>query len=320
MLEWKKLGRVFDPTASPATSWLREYAQCPTPLVLDEEVIRVYFAGRPQRTADRQYVSYPAYVDLARHDLSRIVGVAEAPLMSLGRMGCFDEFGVMPGSVVRRGEEILLYYTGWTRLRSVPYSLAIGLAVSRDGGASFERVGDGPVLGLSLGEPYFVTGPIVRVLDDLWHMWYLTGRKWLFEEGKFEPVYQIARATSDDGLNWQRDGQPIIPTLSDDECQDIASPFQLDGKWHAVFAWRRPSTSAGAYRLGQASSADLKSWVRDDSQVGIGLSATGWDSQMMCYAQVLEVDGRVLLFYCGNDFGRAGFGIAELTSHRSEEG
>ncbi|MDP2829650.1 MAG: hypothetical protein Q8O37_13720 [Sulfuricellaceae bacterium] len=315
MFSWKKLGIIFNPTISQPRPWMQEYAQCPTPFVLNEKVLRVYIACRPQRGTDMQYVSYPGYVDLARKDILRVVGVADAPLMPLGNPGSFDEFGIMPSSFVRRGDEVFTYYSGWTRMQSVPYTLAIGLAVSRDGGKQFEKIGEGPVLGLSLAEPYFVTGPVVRAIGDQWHMWYLTGRKWLFDGGKPEPVYQIARAKSSDGIIWRRDGVPIIPTLSEDECQDIFSPFFLGGKWHAIFAWRQPSALAGAYRLGYASSDDLETWVRDDAQAGIELSETGWDSQMMCYPQVMELDGRILMFYCGNAFGREGFGVAELTGY-----
>ena len=315
MFSWKKLGNIFNPTLSRPRAWMNEFAQCPTPFILNDQVLRVYVACRPQRGTDLQYVSYPGYVDLARADLSRVEGVSATPLMPLGNPGAFDEFGIMPSSIVKRGDDVCAYYSGWTRMRSVPYTLAIGMAVSRDGGTTFTKAGEGPVLGLSLSEPYFVTGPVVRLIGAQWHMWYLTGRKWLFEDGKHEPVYQIARATSSDGIRWTRDGLPVIPTLAEDECQDIFSPFFLGGKWHAIFAWRRPSAAAGNYRLGYASSDDLENWVRDDSQVGIELSETGWDSRMMCYPQVIEVDGRVLMFYCGNDFGREGFGIAELSTY-----
>ncbi|WP_397535120.1 hypothetical protein [Roseateles sp.] len=314
MFSWKKLGNVFNPTVSRPQPWIQEYAQCPTPFILNDKVLRVYVACRPQRGGDLQYVSYPGYVDLARDDLSRVLKVSEQPLMSLGQPGAFDEFGIMPSSFVRRGSDIYAYYTGWTRMQSVPYTLAIGVAVSRDGGETFEKVGEGPTLGLTLNEPYFVTGPVVRAVGNQWTMWYLSGRKWLHAEGKFEPVYQVAVARSSDGLHWQHDGTPILPRLSEDECQDILSPFYREGQWHAIFAHRRPSTSQGAYRLGYASSEDLHTWHRDDAKAGIAVSAEGWDSQMLCYPQVIELDGRTLMFYCGNDFGREGFGIAELTA------
>lgn len=315
MFSWKKLGNIFDPTVSRPRPWMQEYAQCPTPFVLNERVLRVYIASRPQRGTDYQYVSYPGYVDLAREDTSRVVAIAKEPLMPLGKPGSFDEFGIMPSSFVRRGDEVYAYYSGWTRMQSVPYTLAIGMAISRDDGETFQKVGEGPVLGLSLNEPYFVTGPVVHVVGEQWFMWYLTGRKWLLINGKYEPIYQIASAKSDDGIMWKRDAVPIIPALSENECQDIFSPFFMSGKWHAIFAWREPSTSDGAYRLGYASSNDMESWIRDDSQVGIGLSETGWDSQMMCYPQLVEVDGRILMFYCGNEFGQQGFGAAVLTNY-----
>lgn len=315
MFSWKKLGNVFNPTVGRPKEWMQEYAQCPTPFALNEKVLRVYIACRPQRGSDMQYVSYPGYVDLARDDITRVVGIADSPLIPLGNPGSFDEFGIMPSSIVRKGDDLYIYYSGWTRMQSVPYTLAIGMAVSRDGGKTFEKLGEGPILGPTLIEPFIITGPIVHIIDGQWHMWYLTGRKWLFNVDKCDPVYQIAHATSYDGIIWHRDGIPIIPTLSEDECQDIFSPFFLEGKWHAIFAYRQPTGAEGAYRLGYASSYDLETWSRDDTQVGIDISESGWDSQMMCYPQIIELDGRILMFYCGNFFGLEGFGIAELTAH-----
>jgi hypothetical protein len=152
----------------------------------------------------------------------------------------------------------------------------------------------------------------VQLAGSDWRMWYLSGKKWLLAEGKQEPVYQVALARSVDGIHWQHDGSAVVPRLSEDECQDIFSPFYLNGKWHAVFAWRKPSSSEGAYRMGYASSHDLETWVRDDSQAGISTSDTGWDAEMICYPHVKEIDGRIFMFYCGNRFGKEGFGIAEL--------
>ena len=37
-----------------------------------------------------------------------------------------------------------------------------------------------------------------------------------------------------------------------------------------------------------------------------------WDSTMTAYPYLLPKGERVLLFYCGNGFGSAGFGWAEL--------
>lgn len=316
MLKWKKLGNIFNPLIGTPRPWMQEYAQCPSPFVLNDKVLRVYITTRGQRDSDMQFVSYPSYVDLSRDDISHIVKIADTPLMPFGNPGSFDEFGITPSSFLRNGDEIYAYYTGWTRMRSVPYTMAIGMAVSRNGGETFEKVGEGPILGISINEPFLLSGPIVRVIEDRWHMWYITGRKWLLDNGKFESVYQIAYASSRDGIIWIRNGTPVIPVLAENECQVSFALFSMSGKWHTIFAYRHAigfrSDSTRSYRLGYASSNDLMTWERDDSQVGIELSESGWDSQMMCYPQICEVDGRILLFYCGNSFGREGFGIAEL--------
>ena len=281
-----------------------------------QETIRVYVTSRGERGSDLQYVSYPGYVDLARHDVSRVLGIADRPLLSLGRPGSFDEFGITPSSCVQQRDEIYAYYTGWTRMQSVPYTLAIGMAVSRDGGYAFEKLGDGPIMAASVNEPFFLSGPIVRVIAQCWHMWYLTGLGWLPGADNYEPVYQIAHATSKDGITWDRNGTPVIPSLTENECQVSLALFSLEGAWHSLFAYRQSTRfrtdKARSYRLGHASSHDLETWVRDDSICGIDVSESGWDSQMICYPQILQVDGRILLFYCGNDFGREGFGIAEM--------
>jgi len=225
MFSWKKLGNVFNPVTAKSNPWMQEYAQCPTPFILSDGVVRVYVASRPAKGSDLQYVSYPGYVDLARDDITRVVGVSHTPLLQLGRAGSFDEFGIMPSSVIRTGAEVYAYYSGWTRMKSVPYTLAIGLARSDDGGTRFRRMGEGPVLGLSRSDPYFVTGPVVRKDEDLWRMWYLTCLRWETDREKCEPIYRIALATSPDGITWKRDGKLLVAAHSDHECQDILAPF-----------------------------------------------------------------------------------------------
>ena len=64
--------------------------------------------------------------------------------------------------------------------------------------------------------------------------------------------------------------------------------------------------------IGYAYSKDLKTWIRDDREVGIGLSTEGRDSEMICYPHVVKIDDKIIMFYCGNGFGQAGLGYAEL--------
>src|SRR5256885_15977139 len=92
MFKWKKLGRVFTPQDVGGRSWLKEFAQAPSALVFDR-FVRIYFSCRPQADADGQYVSYSAYVDLDRADPTKILDVSARPILELGALGEFDEFG-----------------------------------------------------------------------------------------------------------------------------------------------------------------------------------------------------------------------------------
>ena len=58
----------------------------------------------------------------------------------------FDETGTMPSWFLPVGDEIWLYYTGWNKSETASYRLGIGLAISRDGGLTFERKYTGPLL------------------------------------------------------------------------------------------------------------------------------------------------------------------------------
>lgn len=315
MFAWKKLGKVFTPQDVTGRDWLREFAQAPSTLVLDD-VVRVYFSCRPPADAQGQYVSYSAYVDLDRQDLFRIRQVAEQPILALGGLGEFDEFGTYPVSVIPAGQELRAYYGGWTRCESVPFNVAIGCARSTDGGRTFEKLGRGPVLSYSQDEPFVISGPKIRRFEDTWFLWYIAGRKWKMVDGRAEPVYKIRMATSDDGLNWKKLGRDLINSrIEEDEAQASPDVFYAHGRYHMFFCYRYSSgyrSRERGYRIGYASSSNLLDWVRDDSKAGIDVSPTGWDSEMVSYPHVFGLDGQTYMAYLGNQVGREGFGLAVL--------
>jgi hypothetical protein len=70
--------------------------------------------------------------------------------------------------------------------------------------------------------------------------------------------------------------------------------------------------TAGGYRLGYAQSNDLLHWTRQDSKAGLNPSDTGWDSEMVSFPHVFDLDGQLFVLYLGNQMGREGFGIARL--------
>jgi len=315
-MKWEKLGKIFDPTEHTLPNRCVEFAQSPQTLVLADRV-RVYFSTR-ERDSVGKYLSHIAYVDFSR-DMSRLLGVSDQTVLPLGGPGCFDEHGIFPINVLRDGDRVLAYTTGWNRKVSVSADASIGLAVSHDDGKTYQRYGTGPLLTASLKEPFLVADAFVQRYGDTYHMWYIYGSKWA-KFSEFESpdrVYKIAHATSPDGISWRRDGRLIISDrLNSDECQALPTVVCLDGVYHMYFCYRQAygfrSDSSRGYRIGYANSTDLVNWVRNDTQSGIDFSADGWDSQMQCYPHVFECDGKIYFLYNGNEFGRYGFGLALL--------
>jgi hypothetical protein len=197
----------------------------------------------------------------------------------------------------------------------VPYDAAVGLATSADGGVTFARAGLGPVMGRSLEEPFLHGSAFVVPRDGLFHAWYVCGTEWVESEGRAEPLYVLVHDTSPDGRTWKGDGRPFLPGRVERECQASPTLLELEGRFHMWFSYRWGldfRNPARGYRLGHAWSADLVRWERDDEASDLGPSASGWDSEMVCYPCVVRVDDRVFMFYSGNHFGRDGFGYAEL--------
>ncbi len=313
MFKWRKQELIFSPDKTQY--WMQSHAQVPFSLELDDR-IRVYFSTREKIDAAGQYVSHSGYADFSKENFPEILEISKDPIIPLGGRGEFDEYGSMAGSVIRHNGKFYLYYCGWSRGVSVPYAWAIGLAVSDDG-ANFKKVGPGPLLGSTLYEPYLQACPIVyKIAEDDWFMFYLSGIKWISEDSKQDSQYLLMCARSKDGINWERQSKPIVPTIVPDECQTSASIIELDGRYHMFFSYRHGTQFRNhkdrGYKIGYASSPDLITWTRDDSKAGLELSQEGWDSGMVAYPHLLKINNRLLMLYCGNNFGSEGFGYAVL--------
>lgn len=236
-------------------------------------------------------------------------------VVGLGSLGAFDDSGVTSSCAVDHDGRLSLYYTGWNRGVTVPFYLAIGCAVSEDGGRSFARVSDAPVLGRTASDPYLAASPCVLIESGMWRMWYVSGTEWYTEGDRVRHRYHIKYAESADGLNWRSDGLVCIDYRDATESA-IARPCVLrDGDLYRMwYSWRGDS-----YRIGYAESLDGFSWTRLDDEVGI--SPVGvWDSEMQAYPFVFDRDGSRHMLFNGNGFGATGIGHAVLEAGADSSG
>jgi hypothetical protein len=318
VMKWVKQGKVFDPTDHRLPNGCVQFAQSPQALVFDD-FVRVYFSTRAPDRANGKVLSHIAFVDM-RRNLRDVLRVSERTVIPLGALGCFDEHGIFPMNVVRHGDEIYGFTCGWSRRTSVSVDTAIGLAVSRDAGLTFQRIGEGPVLAASLHEPFLVGDGFVKVIGSTFHMWYIFGTCWKQRSAQEPPdrTYKVGHAVSRDGVHWTKDeGRQIIADrLGAEECQALPTVARIAGRYHMLFCYRQSydfrTNKDRGYRIGHAWSDDLEYWTRDDEDARLDGTPGQWDSDMQCYPHVFECDGRVCLLYNGNEFGRYGFGLAVL--------
>jgi predicted GH43/DUF377 family glycosyl hydrolase len=303
---WQRSGLIFE--AAGKRPWMASHACTPTAFLLNDETIRILFAPRNE---DGQ--SIPSYVDVSAVDPTRVLAVGEAPIMPLGETGTFDDGGIMPCCVVENGDELWLYYVGWNASVSVPYRNAIGLAVSRDRGRTFERMFPGAIVDRSRTEPYFTASPWVYHQGETWHMLYTSTIRFLKVGGRQEPIYVIMKATSNDGIEWDRPGEAALPVRHDEEALARPTVVQLNDGWHMWFCHRGSRDfrdGADSYRIGRAHSSDGIDWERLDDEAGPASEPGQFDDAMQTYPCVLRHENTLHLFYNGNGFGREGIAHA----------
>jgi hypothetical protein len=297
---WIKKGLIFAPQGN--SDWLFSHAALP---VVDRigDIYRIYFSTR-----DKYGRAQVGYFDIGLEAPEKVLRVSEQPVLGLGPLGAFDDSGVSTSWIVNHRQKKYHYYSGWSLGVTVPFYFYVGLAISEDGGASYQRISPAPILERNEIDPYLTASPCVLVEDDRWRMWYVSGTGWEMKDGQPRHYYHIKYSESSDGIHWKREGVVCIDYQSRDEYA-FAHPCVVkeDGLYKMWYSYRGQS-----YRIGYGESLDGIKWTRKDEDVGIDVSASGWDSEMIEYPYLFENEGVHYMFYNGNGYGKTGIGLAVL--------
>jgi hypothetical protein len=297
---WIKKGLLFEPLGD--LDWARSHAALPVADHVDDRY-RIYFSSRDKR--ERAQIGF-FEVDI--DDPKEILRLAKEPVIGLGPLGAFDDSGVTTSCIVTQDGRKFLYYSGWTVGVTVPFYFFVGLAISEDGGGTYQRASPAPILERNEIDPYLTASPFVLVEDGVWRMWYVSGTGWEMRGKQPRHYYHIKYAESADGIHWRREGLVCIDYESRDEYA-IARPCVVkeEGIYKMWYSHR-----GDRYRIGYAESADGLRWQRKDDESGIEVSESGWDSEMLAYPFVFDVKGRRYMLYNGNGYGHTGIGLALL--------
>ena len=304
-MTWVKQGRVFttETAKRDPSGWAQGYAAFPTAEWRSNGDIRIYYTA-----LDRHSQGRSGWLDVAGDDPLRILRRGTEPLLALGEMGDFDESGANVFSVVEFGGRRLFHYQGWQRTSKAPYLIFTGAAVEAGMGGPLRKLSRTPVLDRTPHEPSMRGAPCVLVEGEHLRMWYVNCVRWQLVNGAPRYLVDIRTTTSADGLQWPAEGSVCLAPQGDEYAVGRPSVLRTsDGyeMWFSVRSTTRP------YHLAHARSADGVKWTRSDaSHPLVEASAQGWDSEMVCYPNVIERDGQRLMFYNGNQHGRSGFGVA----------
>jgi predicted GH43/DUF377 family glycosyl hydrolase len=306
-MKWRKLGRIFCPEGT--SDWMYTHAMIPIPEKIDGRLYRIYFSAR-----DRQNRGHGAYLEVDMDHPTRVLRVHDRPVLEPGELGCFDDSGALPNSIVNVGGRKLLYYTGINLGVTVKIRNSIGLAEWNETTHRFERCYPGPVIDRTRALPHFVATPEVHFEQGKFRTWFTSCTRWQPTPEGARHYYRLEYAESTDGTNWLRDGTVAIDFQDEFEYALGVPRVIKDDSGYQMWFCARATADCATYRLRYAVSPDGVHWVRKPGIAGIDVSPDGWDSEMICYPFVFDHRGDRYLLYNGNQYGRTGFGIAVLES------
>lgn len=305
-MKWEKLGQVYNPDGT--IPWAVTHGANPIAEHIEDDSYRIYFSCRDEKNRS-SVASVEVIVD---GSVQLKEGSTPELVLEPGDLGMHDDCGVSVGCLVDVGAARYLYYMGWNLAVTVPWKNALGVAISKGPGEPFERVSRFPAVPLNEQDPYTISYPWVEYSNGEFRMWYGSNIQWGAEQRDMRHL--LKHAESKDGISWDRNDEVAVNFKNEFEYA-ICKPcvVQDEGVYRMWFC-ARGDVDRETYRICYAESADGIRWDRADEKVGIDVSPTGWDSEMIEYPSVFDHKGERYMLYCGNEYGKHGFGAAILRS------
>jgi len=304
-MKWKKLGLIYVPS-DDKNSLFYSHSTSPIPIYLYDNIFRIFFSTRDFKGRARPY-----YLDMDIETL-KIIEINYSPYIKLGEIGSFDENGIILTSILNINSLYHFYYVGFPRTAKMFYSADSGVAFAKnekfDYGATKKY--RGPIKSNNKNEPFFSSVQFVIKENKVFKMWYVSGVKWEETKDGLKHFYNIKYCQSSNGIDWS-EGIVAIDFKNEYEYA-LARPCIIKDDKYKMWYSYRAQKDIDTYRIGYAESDDGINWIRKDEEVGIDVSKSGWDSEMICYPYIFDHNGKRYMLYNGNGYGKTGFGIAVL--------
>ena len=300
-IELNPLGLIKFP--ADKISWADHSLLQPTPILIDEETIRVFCGMRDERG-----IGKIGYIDLSAKNPIEVLDISTEPVLESGEDGRFDDNGVIPCAVIKVDGVYRIYYAGYQPGNKVRFIAFSGLAMSEDG-KNFKRYKQTPILERTDEAPLFRVIHSMVEEDDGWLIWYGGGDR--FQQGKSKtlPVYNIRHMYSKDGLHFPERGELAVDIAGDE--YRIGRPFVVKTEKNYIMFYGYGSEKH-PYKLGMAISSDAKNWIRQDQSLIINGDIKAWENEMRAYPSVIRTKFGNYFFYNGNQYGYDGFACCKI--------
>lgn len=299
---WNKKGLIFQPSGKFS------HGSHPCVIHYRDDIFLVAFA---RRDSEQRSHIFLCHMRISGTN-AQLLGEPRLAL-KYGEPGHFDCDGAISACLIKNADQIYLYYVGWQNLPDELWTCNTGRALVDPEKLTLQREFPGPVLGVGKTNPLFAAGTAFHIKDDVWESWYLSCLSWLKQEnGKWKHRYGIYYAQSPNGIDWVCDTEMCLPFVDEYEYAfGRPSVIVKDGIYYMWYG-HRATKEIPTYRMGFSTSRDGRVWERKDHLVGIDVSPSGWDSEMICYPCVFEHKDKLYMLYNGNGYGKTGFGLAVL--------
>ncbi|HBH82571.1 MAG TPA: hypothetical protein DDY34_02025 [Bacteroidales bacterium] len=306
-----------NPILTPGGGWF-DVGCCMNPFALRvNDDYYLYYAGADKNGGRRICLAITPVSDVTKW--TRL-----GPLFERGKKGSFDENWCVLPCVHKINGKWHLYFSGQSADQGVGLQAfrGIGLAVSDDL-KTWSRYSEDPIL-LGDGFPEWPDNKGIagggRILEIpkkngkiLYRMHYTLANGVPDKTLQINQAKQSVIAHSYDGLTWF-DKRVVMRPRAEAEYENAATialnVWKTEKRWRAIYAGI--GTQFGAYSICEAVSDDGLVWDRGKPGENLALPPVGdgWESKMTEYPNVLEENGKLRLFYCGNGYGATGIGTA----------
>ena len=298
---FNRRSRFLDPSTLSFEGKALNYASNPLIIKVSEELSRLFFNSRDENNRSSIYS-----IDLLGEDFI-IISESIRLQHAFGNSSSFYSHGISLGNTFELGKKNYISVMGWKINPGEHWSGRIG-KVEVDSKGNLMRMDEKVWFDLDEEDPISLSYPAIYQEGTSLSMWYGSTVTW--DSGNGEMLHILKEKRSKDGTNFISSNS-VIP-FKMDQAQAFSRPSIVKYNNRNLMAYSYRGSN-DKYKIGFV-------WLDDFStatQVG-GIPAflpsrEYWENEMVEYPSLFVRNKKLFMLYNGNDYGKTGIGITEIT-------